>query len=228
MEELDAVTDMVGPVVTNWTLTALGRQLADLDDASTELGGDMAARTWLTGVSKVHGGVAAWQEALRCAESTRSTTLYAIRLQQTDIGRPGWAAFEAPAPGVGSATCLVNTGVHIDAGGVISGMLIESWTESIPGSDVTTGVAVHFDSPTSRAPQTILLATAPPDESWDRDLLRDTLKQTLEFAQQRAVGPETLSWHGQFIPALFLPDGIDVASEPRTTRDGQRNGGDDG
>ena len=121
--------------------------------------------------------------------------------------------------GVAAVTCLGNTGSPIDPDGLIGGVLIDSWTEAIPGSEVTTGVGIHFDAPSSRAPQAVLLATTPPGQTWDRELLRDTLKQTLEVTQQRSVGPETLRWHGQFLPALFLPDTVKIATEPRVPAD---------
>ena len=40
----------------------------------------------------------------------------------------------------------------------IAGLVFDSWVEGIPQEDRQTGLAFHFDAPSARAPQTILLS----------------------------------------------------------------------
>ncbi len=51
------------------------------------------------------------------------------------------------------------------------------------------------------------------------------LRQTLELAQLRMVGPETLQGLGQYLPAAYLPGDTDPGGSPvaaRTTNGGPR------
>jgi hypothetical protein len=75
-------------------------------------------------------------------------------------------------------------------------------------------VTFHFDSPAARAPQTMLLAVTPDKESWTLDLVLDTLLETLEAAQLRAVGPELLSAYGHHLPAIFPPRRLSAGAQP--------------
>ncbi|MDT5359570.1 MAG: hypothetical protein QOC69_1332, partial [Mycobacterium sp.] len=71
-----------------------------------------------------------------------------------------------------------------------SGLLLDEWIEVIPADAATTGLAFHFDRPNSEAPQAILLATPPVYRGgWQWQDIVDTLHETLDFAQLRAVEP---------------------------------------
>ena len=91
--------------------------------------------------------------------------------------------------------------------GAVAGLLLAAWSESLPRLRQTAGVAFHFDAPSSRAPQAILLCTPSPDTGYDFALVRDSVKETLNLARLRMVGPETLADLGQFLPATYLPAG---------------------
>ena len=43
----------------------------------------------------------------------------------------------------------------------VVGLVVDRWSERIPGPDQVTGVAFHFDAPSTEAPQTMLLAVTP-------------------------------------------------------------------
>ena len=84
--------------------------------------------------------------------------------------------------------------------------MVDEWTERIPASEVTTGVAFHFDAPSSRPPQALLLAVTPEDEpEWSLDLVMATLLQTIELAKMRAAGPQAIEAYGHHLPAIFSP-----------------------
>jgi len=98
-----------------------------------------------------------------------------------------------------------------DAG--LSGLLFDAWSEPVPRNEVMTGVAVHFDSPSARPPQAVLLMTAPPATGFNVNEIVGILHDTLDIARCRAVGTETLDELGHYLPGLFLPEGYAVELE---------------
>ena len=79
-----------------------------------------------------------------------------------------------------------------------------------------TGVAVHFDSPSARPPQAVLLMTVPPEPGFTEDEVVRILDQTLSMARARAIGTETLGELGHYLPGVFLPEGSLVTEESAT------------
>ena len=97
----------------------------------------------------------------------------------------------------------------LPATGPVEGLLLESWNETTPGLETTTGIAMHYDAPRSRAPQAILLAVPPtPGTPWSMDTLQAVLLETAELARLRMVRPADV--HGSFLPALYLADNLDA------------------
>lgn len=98
-----------------------------------------------------------------------------------------------PSPFVASAPALC-------------GVLVDEWTEVIPRTDETTGLAFHYDRPNTEPPQTLLLAL-PADftGSWSWDDLVDSLHETLDMARKRAVEPRHVDTtaYARFLPATL-------------------------
>jgi hypothetical protein len=111
-------------------------------------------------------------------------------------------------------------------------LVVESWVEQVPvglevelrerDSKVTlegemlepTGVALHHNAANARPPQSILLAV-PPDRSqpnWHLGDLVATLLETIELSRMRAVEPPADLPSRTFLPAVFVPEGIDGLS----------------
>lgn len=116
--------------------------------------------------------------------------------------------------------------VAVDAGGwrkLASGQaacayVIDGWTERLPDTEATTGLTFHFDAPSSKAPQSVLLAVTPNEESgWDEALLQRTLIETVENAQLRAVTNADLDQFGHHLPAIFVPGGLKAGPQPPET-----------
>ena len=87
------------------------------------------------------------------------------------------------------------------------GMLLDEWTETIPGSSVDTGITFQHDRPNTEAPQSMLLVT--PSQfrgSWRWDDLIGALNETLDFAKRRAVEPKHLdnSPYAPLLPATVI------------------------
>ena len=85
------------------------------------------------------------------------------------------------------------------------GLLLDEWTETLPAETETTGIAFHFDRPSSEPPQAWLLAIPPdPKGSWTWQDLVDSVTETLDLAHLRAVEPDHLdgtAW-ARFLPAI--------------------------
>jgi hypothetical protein len=94
----------------------------------------------------------------------------------------------------------------------VVGILVDQWTETIPNRTESTGVALHYDSPDSMPPQSLLLAVPPVVRgTWRWDDLVRVLHDTLDLARSRAVEPEHLvgEVYGQLLPAItgeLVPD----------------------
>jgi hypothetical protein len=92
--------------------------------------------------------------------------------------------------------------------GPVAGLLVDEWTEVVPSPQETTGLVFHFDQPSARPPQAILLAVAPDARAtWDLETLEATLLETLELAKLRTVDPAVLSEALPFLPALYFAQG---------------------
>jgi hypothetical protein len=91
--------------------------------------------------------------------------------------------------------------------GPAAGLLIDGWTDTTPGLDATTGIALHYDAPRSRAPQAILLMVPPdPAAGWSIDAVESSLNETADLARIRMARPSDV--HGSFLPALYFADNL--------------------
>jgi hypothetical protein len=87
-----------------------------------------------------------------------------------------------------------------------SGLMIDEWTEVIPGKQETTGIAVHYNQPSAEPPQTLLLCVTPEvTGAWTWDKLEGILLDTLERAKSRAVEPDMLgdTPYAHLLPAVL-------------------------
>lgn len=126
--------------------------------------------------------------------------------QLPDFEGEGWAALRRPTADERSRLCLLATGTRpATFAGAVSGLVLSTWTEAIPGRGQDASLAVHFDAPSARAPQAILLCAATPKDGFSFEVVRNVVKQTFDLARSRMVGPETLGL-GQFLPAVYLHD----------------------
>ncbi len=88
-----------------------------------------------------------------------------------------------------------------------AGLLLDGWSETTPGLEATTGIAMHYDAPRSRAPQAILLVVPPdPASGWSADAVEASISETADLARIRMVRPSDV--HGSFTPALYFADNI--------------------
>lgn len=90
----------------------------------------------------------------------------------------------------------------------VAGIVIDEVIDKVPANTVNTGVALHFDAPNCEAPQTLLLALPPEGESWNHELLLDTLSDCFSMAKMRPVDSDSMPDFNALLPAIFLDSGI--------------------
>ena len=107
-----------------------------------------------------------------------------------------------------AALLLLNYTTSLNPTAAWSGLVIDDWSEMIPNAVETTGIAFHYDSPQSEAPQAVLVATPSANTAqWTFAELQASLEQTLNLAKIRAVSQENLDI-AQLFPMTITPSNI--------------------
>jgi hypothetical protein len=84
------------------------------------------------------------------------------------------------------------------------GLMLDEWTEVIPGVSRDTAVTFQYSRPDNEPPQSMLLVTSPRNPgNWQWDDLVAALNETLDLAKKRAVEPAQLdpTSYSRFLPA---------------------------
>jgi hypothetical protein len=179
--------------------------------SGTRLGGVANAIPWLQQSGRVRPRVGAAVAAIDLVEAASGGARFQpVLLQLPDHPEEGWAATTLPSHDTGPRTCLLSiSGRPADFTAMMAGLVLDAWTEVIPDRTVTTGIAVHFDAPSAQAPQAFLLAVPPAEGPWGVDQILALVRQTLDRARERAVGPDEIQGYGQYLPAIYLGDDVD-------------------
>jgi hypothetical protein len=169
---------------------------------------DAPVDDWLHGLARVREKLGHWEQALLVSEpfGLAEPGLTPIQFPY----RPGepWLGLEYPDTTVIDSDRLLYT-AHYDATFDPThrqcGLLVDEWTEVLPADNQTTGLAFHFDRPSSEPPQAWLLVVPPtPTGAWAWADIVDALHETLDAARLRAVEPDQLddtAW-ARFLPAV--------------------------
>ncbi|MEM7040367.1 MAG: hypothetical protein AAF570_25600, partial [Bacteroidota bacterium] len=86
------------------------------------------------------------------------------------------------------------------------GLVLDEWTEAIPLKRNNTGVALHYNQPDAKPPQSILLCLCPRiGGTWDYNTLIRVILSTFQMARMRAVDPDMVkeSSYAQMLPATY-------------------------
>jgi hypothetical protein len=141
-------------------------------------------------------------EALRPADPV---TLTPLQLP-FKTGEP-WLALELPPQQQIDGERLLYA-AHVadpfDPAQPICGLLVDEWTEVIPGTTETTAIAFNYDRPNCEPPQAWLLALpARRTGSWSWDELLGAVTDALDAAKRRAIEPVHVdaTTYGWFLPA---------------------------
>lgn len=166
---------------------------------------------WLAGVAPVRKQMRAWQQA-----ALQSGMFGLAEPELTPIQLPyrsedSWLALQFPADYKLDGDRVLYTAHYRSGfapGAAQCGLLIDEWTEVIPGDSHQTGVAFNFDRPSSEPPQSLLLVTpaAWGSGSWSWIDLVEAVVETFELAKLRAVEPEQIGEtpYASYFPSLIM------------------------
>jgi hypothetical protein len=179
------------------------------------LAGAEEVEDWIENVSVVRPDLARWQHCMVLAGLLGvEPAVSGASGQRPRLPGEGWAATSAPTPGSAGRRVLtaLRVGAELAEGEAMRGLVLDRWTEALPAATQTTGVAVHFDAPSQRPPQSWLLGVPPEGETWSLDLALETVLDTIEWMQLRAVAPEDLGDFGHDLPTVVTTPGTRVAA----------------
>jgi hypothetical protein len=173
------------------------------------LGIDFPADDWLYGVARVREKLGLWEHVLVTAEALGTAPPELVPLQLPH--RPGdvWLGLRFPDYNHDGdrLAYTAHFTVPFDKTTRQCGLLIDEWTEVIPGASETTGVAFHYDRPGTEPPQAMLLALSPRmSGGWQWPDLVDAVKETFAEARLRAVEPAQIDDepYARFLPATIM------------------------
>ena len=172
------------------------------------VGRDFPLDDWLHGVARVRDKMKQWETVLLLDEAFPGPQPPELIPLQLPYGADEpWLALEIPPDYKIDSDRLLYT-AHFadpfDKTKPLCGLLVDEWTEVIPGTEETTGIAFHFDRPNAEPPQVWLVALpAVQDGVWSWEDLLGAVDHALDAAKLRAVEPAHVdttaySW---FLPA---------------------------
>jgi hypothetical protein len=174
---------------------------------------------WMHGVARVREKVRRWEQLTFFSAAVGRVEPGLRPIQLPHAAEP-WLALELPEDHTIAGDRLLYTAhypVAFDKNGPHCGLLVDEWTEVIPGTSETTGLTFHFDKPDAEPPQAMLLVTPPERRGrWQWDDLVAALHETLELAKLRAVEPGAIDGtpYAAFLPATVMSatlNGISIA-----------------
>jgi hypothetical protein len=189
---------------------------------------DFPVDDWLYGIARVRTKMHDLENVIQLADAfeTSEPTLAPVQFPF----RPGepWLAMELPT-GFDMTTAgdhLLYTARYVDDvfdknAPSFAGLLLDEWTEVVPGTRETAGLAFNYDRPNNEPPQSLLLvtpATSGPNWAWED--LRAAIPETFALARTRAVEPRDIAKTAlaRFLPATlmaFTTQSISISSEIR-------------
>jgi hypothetical protein len=216
-----AIRAMLGPdalVTTEFTVSvAMGNEWRNTLTASEggrltkHLQRDFPVDDWLHGLARVRVKLALWEQVTMLGGVVGRLEPALVPIQFPYAAGDPWLGLEIPAGFVIDSDRLLYTAhyaVAFKANATQCAVLLDEWTEHIPATRETTGIAVHYDRPGAEPPQAMLLVV-PPQRSgaWVWDDIVAALHETLDLAKIRAVEPGHIDGtaYAQLLPATVLP-----------------------
>ena len=186
-----------------------------------------AIEAWLSRMGRVRSRLAALDD-LRLFLEAAGRVLEPLQVFQLPlVAAEGWLADELPVNPGGNAlrawTRPDGPRVHVLASGnqalaaaaTARALIVDEVTEVLPSPTVSTGLAIHYDAPTARPPQTLLLAVHPdPSQPWSWTLLDEVAREALALARLRGVELDNLAGTAidEYLPLTYVRDGVDRTS----------------
>ena len=139
---------------------------------------------WLHGLARVRGRLHALEQTVLLGGLVGQGEPALVPMQLPHVPGEPWLGLEFPHGTTIAGERLLYTAhyaVPFAEAKRQCGLLLDEWTETLPAETETTGIAFHFDRPSSEPPQAWLLAIPPdPKGSWTWQDLVDSVTETLD------------------------------------------------
>jgi hypothetical protein len=209
-------------VLPQFTPPNLAALQAAFGQSSTLVASDAhAPARWLLQLTHVRPAASRLDMALSAAQALKGGALYPPALLLAQMPPPPappdrWLGLpldpaNLPKKGRVALACIAQG--NPASQNTLAGLLVDEWNERIPSPQENASVAFHFEEPSARAPQALLLAVCPDQrEFWDDALLQAVLAETLELAKIRTVDLASVQQVGQILPALYFALNLQLAT----------------
>jgi hypothetical protein len=193
------------------SLTALDQPL-DLTDQTLDFTNPdtfaphQAPGRYLQQASRMHERLAAWRRFNLYAGAQGGFSPRVSVAQLPFVAGESWVGRVAPTDSRTSLLFISASGQTAlpDPSKNWRGLLLDQWTELVPASTVETGLAFHYDSQNSEAPQVILMGMhSGQTGGWTLTELQAIVNETMDLALIRPVDSELVGL-GQLVPAICL------------------------
>jgi hypothetical protein len=188
---------------------AFGDSAGLLTDLKTD-GRRFPVDDWMYGLARVRDKLSAWENVAVLSEAFGASPANLTPVQLPYKSDDRWLALDFDPSTAGTNSRLLytaNFSKPFSAGAEQCALLLDEWTELVPGTDVDSGVTFHFDRPSSAPPQAMLLVVPPVlTGNWRWDDVVATLNETLDGAMSRGVDPAQVdqSSYAQLLPATLM------------------------
>ncbi|GAA1663701.1 hypothetical protein GCM10009745_01680 [Kribbella yunnanensis] len=193
----------------------------------SHLARDYPVEDWLHGMARVREKPRLWEQVITLSDVLRKPKLLDLILPEERPLIPvqfpyrredPWLALEFPPAFEINEDRLLFT-AHYDDDPLLGrasqcGLLLDEWTEVLPATEETTGLAFHYDRPDSEPPQAMLLVVPPAQEALSVADLVAAINDTYDLAKSRAVEPVHLDGTAY---AHLLPATVLSAADPAAT-----------
>lgn len=171
--------------------------------------GPLAARNWFLKYARVRDPLSRLSIAVHLAEAVTGGIRLGLKVAQLPFAEDerwvGLPLEEGKPAAPGKLSLVIQSEENFDPSQPLSGLMVDEWTEIIPGSQETTGIAFQYNPPDSCAPQAILLAVPPKaGVDWSVSGLHRVLAETLDLAKLRTVDAQSLFETTQYLPATYM------------------------
>jgi len=171
---------------------------------------DFPVDEWLHGVARIRPNMRSWEQLQILSGAFGTAIPQLLPIQFPFESTASWLALQYPDTYQFDSDRLLFTAQYstpFDGTLRQCGLLLDEWTEVIPATNRTTGIAFNYDRPNNEAPQSLLLVTpASVTGEWQWEDLVGALNETLDLAKKRAVEPVHLDFtpYSCFLPATVM------------------------
>ncbi|HXU01335.1 MAG TPA: hypothetical protein VN903_10100, partial [Polyangia bacterium] len=202
---------IVPPFAISWS-QELFQSLKDQNPASAPPDVRRTPERYLQQVMRVRDRLGSWRRVGLYAGALGRTAAPLTVAQLPFVAGEPWAGHSVPEQGRLSLLLLSgdrNPPLVPDTTKTWRGLILDEWTETVPGNKVQTGLAFHYDSQAAKAPNVILTcvhsgAPAPSGQNtWSFTELEAIVNETIDLARIRPVDSDQIAL-GQLMPAVVL------------------------